>query len=685
MARDPITLDQARIRACRSGRRLDLPRFEADPRALAGDLDRTMSAADSRLDALAALPSASLDFENTLGMLDELGHRIGRLAGILHLLQEASPDPELRDRARDLVKKFQDWSVGIEYREDVYRSIRAYADGRPVLEGERRRLLEHVLRGYRRAGLPLPPKERDEVEALRKELARVGTDFDANITGATAVLEWSREELEGLPEEFLAQDSLRNAEGRYELHAEIAWHFLVVMENARRESTRRRMTEARHSLASGTNIGLIGEMLRLRSEIARRLGYRSWADYRTEIRMAADGASAEGFLRDLRRGLAEKFSAEREVWRKMKARDTSDPDAVLQLWDWRYYAGREVREHYRVDKEALRAYFPYERTRDGLFDLAGSLFGLDIVPLAGARTWAEGVESHLVSDAATGAPLGTLHLDMFPREGKYRHFAQFGLIGGRRHADGTYQCPCVALICNFPPPTPERPSLLSHDEVQTLFHEFGHALHSLLTRAVFSEFSGTSVPRDYVEVPSQLLERWAWDQDTLDGFAAHWRDPEERIPPGTIDRLRRARLASIGAHYRRQAAFGLLDLAFHGFAVPSDPLALSERILAETFLPSPENTAFVAGFGHLNGYDAGYYGYAWSDAIAADLDTPFHDTPGSRRNAALGRRLRDEIYAPGNSVDPARAIERFLGRPRSLAPFLESLGISASPGSDSAP
>ena len=479
------------------------------------------------------------------------------------------------------------------------------------------------------------PGERGKVEALRKQLAAAGTDFDANITRATAVVEYAAEELEGVPEAFLAQESLRDGEGRYRVRAEIAWHYLAVMENARREDSRRRMEEARHGLAAGSNIGILGRMLRLRREIAGRLGYASWADYRTEVRMAGRGEAAAGFLKELSSGLEGKFRQELEGWRRMKAADSGDPGAAVRSWDWRYYARREVRERLDVDKEALRAWFPYEAVRDGLFSLAEQLFSLEAAPLAGAPSWAEGVEAWLVSDAG-GPPLGVLYLDMFPREGKFRHFAQFGLIGGRRLSGGGYQCPCAALVCNFPPPSSGRPSLLSHDEVLTLFHEFGHALHSLLARSEFSEFSGTSVPRDFVEVPSQLMERWAWDQETLEGFAAHWREPGRPMEPGTIERLHRARLASVGTHYRRQAAFGLLDLAFHGPEAPADPLALSREILSRIFLPPPPGGAFVAGFGHLNGYDAGYYGYAWSDAIVADLDTVFGGSSRARRDPRAG-------------------------------------------------
>ena len=283
-----------------------------------------------------------------------------------------------------------------------------------------------------------------------------------------------------------------------------------------------------------------------------------------------------------------------------------------------------------------------------------------------------------VTDSETGEPLGLFYLDMVPREGKYNHFAQFTLIDGKRLPGGQYQRPTVALICNFPPPAPNRPSLLSHADVETLFHEFGHALHSILTRARFSRFSGTSVPRDFVEAPSQMLENWVWDKKVLDGFAADYRDPSKKIPKEILAKLKESKLATVGTHYRRQISFALLDLALHTEVKDGggqDVVKISNDILSKVFLPVPEDTAFVAYFGHLMGYDAGYYGYAWADAIAADMATVFEKSPYGYYDAVAGRRLRDEIYAPGDSRDVSVSIEKFLGRKQGIEPFLKTLGI----------
>jgi thimet oligopeptidase len=396
--------------------------------------------------------------------------------------------------------------------------------------------------------------------------------------------------------------------------------------------------------------------------------------------MAKTAAAAQDFLEKLKAGLQPKFEAELKEFQALKAKDTATPDAKIQVWDWRYYHNQYKKEKFTVDAEKLKVYFPYERTLAGMFAIYERIFGLRIEPVEAPAKWVPDLQFYAVSDATTSQPLGLFYLDMFPREGKYNHFAQFGLIEGKLLANGKYQRPVVALICNFPPPSPDQPSLLPHRDVETLFHEFGHALHSILTMAQRARFSGTSVPRDFVEAPSQMLENWVWDKKVLDSFAGDYRNPSEKIPAELIAKLKEAKLATEGTFYRRQLSFGLLDLALHmqiRHGAKTDCVKLSNRVLSEVFLPVPEDTAFVAYFGHLTGYDAGYYGYAWADAIAADLATVFEKSPKGFFDESAGRRLRDEIYAPGDSREVDISIERFLGRPRSIEPFLRKVGIGA--------
>jgi len=288
------------------------------------------------------------------------------------------------------------------------------------------------------------------------------------------------------------------------------------------------------------------------------------------------------------------------------------------------------------------------------------------------------VNLYATLDAATGEPLGLFYLDNFPREGKYNHFAQFGIIGGRRLPDGRYQRPAVALVCNFAAPSADRPSLLDHREVETLFHEFGHALHSMLTRANYGRFAGTSVPLDFVEAPSQMLENWAWDDAVLNGFAADYRDPSKRIDPTILAKMREAKLATSGTYYRRQVGLALSDLSLHAARpgdAPKDSQKIVNEVFGKVFIAPPEGTNFAAYWGHLTGYDAGYYGYLWSEAVAADMGSVFEAAPGRFLDPVVGRRLRDEIYAVGGSREAEESIRRFLQRDRSSEPFLKHVGL----------
>jgi len=233
-------------------------------------------------------------------------------------------------------------------------------------------------------------------------------------------------------------------------------------------------------------------------------------------------------------------------------------------------------------------------------------------------------------------------------------------------------------VCNFAAPTADQPSLLSHREVETLFHEFGHALHSLVTRARYAEFSGTSVPRDFVEAPSQMLENWVWDAGVLNRFAADYRDPSKKIDPALLARMKEAKLATSGTQYRRQIALALSDLTLHRAPRPGSPKdaqKIVNSVFGDVFIAPPEGTHFAAYWGHLTGYDAGYYGYLWAEAIAADMANVFEQAPGGFLDAGVGRRLRDEVYAVGGAREAEESIRAFLERDRSNAPFLKHLGL----------
>ncbi|HUD46403.1 MAG TPA: M3 family metallopeptidase [Candidatus Baltobacteraceae bacterium] len=660
---------------------ITVPTFETTTNELETSVKETVARAQTALDQVGRLQPAQVTFANTVRALDDVGYIIGSTENRLTVIKETSQDPAVRDAATDQLKILEAWAVGLDYRMDVYRAVKAYSDTRPSLEGEDAKLLKDTMRDYLRAGLALPQAQRDEVEALRKKLSGLEEDFKSNVTKAERRLVFTRAEMEGVPEDFLDQKGVKNDDGTYAVMANITWHYLTVMENARNEQTRLKMETARDQLARDENVPLLQQLLVIRDTIAKKLGYKSWADYVIEIKMAKTAAQATDFLERLKVGLQPKFDSEIAEFRALKIKETGDANAQIYLWDWRYFANELKKEKYTIDEDALKVYFPYQRCLEGMFAIYQRIFGLKFQRITPPYKWVDDLQLYAVSDSATGEPMGLFYLDMFPREGKYNHFAEFGIIDGKLLDDGQYQRPTVALICNFPSPQPGVPSLLDHEDVVTLFHEFGHAMHAILTRAKYSRFSGTSVPGDFVEAPSQMLENWAWDKKVLDSFAADYRDPSKKIPEEILNQLKASKLAVEASFYRRQLGFGLTDLALHTqihAGNVQETVPLSNRIVAETFFPEPPDTAWVAYFGHImDGYDAGYYGYAWADAIAADMATVFENAPDGYFDVEAGARLRREIYEKGNSRDVEISIEKFLGRKQSVEPFLKKIGMAA--------
>jgi thimet oligopeptidase len=681
---DPVgpveRLKEFRKRAAKFDSVVVLPQFELTKNEIRATLRQTIAAANAALDGVAALKAREVTFENTVRALDDIAYQIGLTDNRLSLIKETSADSILRDAATEAIKQLEEWMVGLDYREDVYQAVKAFADNQPRLEGEEAKLLAETLRDYRRAGLQLPKAQRDEVEQMRKELSRLTTDYESNITRAQKAVKFTQAELEGLPESFLEQ--LKTGDDQYTVMANVTTVCLRVLDNARREETRKKLLLEHDNLARNENIPLLEKILPLRDDIAQKLGYKTWADYQTEVKMVKNAATAIDFLERLKTGLQPKFDAELAEFRQLKIKETGDPNAQINIWDWRYFSNQLKKEKYAIDAEQLRVFFPYQRVLEGMFAIYQGIFGLKFERVEPPYKWVPDLQLYAVSDARTDEPLGLFYLDMFPREGKYNHFAQFGLIDGKLLAGGKYQRPTVALICNFPPPAKAQPSLLAHSDVETLFHEFGHAMHSIMTRAKYSRFSGTSVPRDFVEAPSQMLENWVWDQKVLDTFAGDYRDPSRKIPAQILAKLKEARLATEATRYRRQLAFALMDLTLHTQihqANAQEALPLSNKILSDVFLHIAPDTAFVAYFGHLMHYDAGYYGYAWADAIAADMATVFEQSSRGYFDPDAGHRLRVEIYEPGDARDVNLSIEKFLGRPRSLEPFLKKIGIGKPP------
>src|ERR1700731_3755876 len=673
------TVDDFRAAAAKANAVLTIPDWEQTPEAVDAAMKNAIATANKALDQIGAQDLSKVTFKSTIVALDDLTYQAGNAASKAVIIKESNTNEKMRAAAENAVKEFQDWAVGIDYREDVYKALKAFANTHPQLSGEDKKLFDETMRDYRRAGLDLPPDKRKEVEQLRKDLSKLETDFDTNTVNATGPVVFTKAELDGVPESFFASPGVKTGDDAYTVMPNVTWQFVTVEENAKSEATRKKLYVIHDSLAKGTNVSVLNQMLALRNKIALLLGYKSWDDFQTEIKMAKSGVGAKSYIDRLISGIQPKFDAEVSAMQKMKTAETNDPNTKIDVWDWRYYDNQLKKQKYAVDKEALRNYFPFQKVLDGMFAIYQSIFGLKFEKIAAPYKWIDDLQLYMVTDSATGEPLGMFYLDMFPRDGKFNHFAQFDIISGKLLPNGKYQRPTVALLCNFPPRSADKPSLLSHQDVETLFHEFGHALHSIVTRANYGRFAGTHVPTDFVEAPSQMSQNWVWDKQVLDTFGADYRDPSKKIPAETIQKMNDAKLATAGVFYRRQFAFASIDLALHDVHPenkPYDCIVMSNPVLQRVFLPIDPSTTFVTYFGHLNGYDAGYYGYAWADAIAADMATVFEKAKGKYLDREAGLRLRHEIYEQGDSRDVTVSIEKFLGRKQSVQPFLKKIGVT---------
>ncbi len=611
-------------------------------------------------------------FDDTLAPLEEVGEVFGRAHGRAGFMGYVHPDEELRAAGRASGEQLSKWLTELAFHPGLYQAVEEFSatDEAARLAGERARLLEFVRRDLRRAGHHLPARSQERVKELTGRLIELGVAFAQNIAEHDDALEVTREELEGLPEAYI--DSLPlspDCESLLRVTMDYP-HVTPFMENARRRDLRRRLMSKFNSRAVGTNRPLLEEAVAIRSEIAALFGEPSWAHHRLSDRMAKTPERVEEFYELLLAPLQE--AGRREIERIAEMLEADGEERPVQVWDWRYYDNRIRRTEYGVDQMEVAGYFPLEQVVEGMLDLTGEVFGLRY-RRASAPVWHEDVVTYAVLDRASGERLAHFHMDLFPREGKFSHAAAFTLRGGRRLPDGSYQAPVSAIVANFTPPSGDAPALLQHSEVLTLFHEFGHILHQVLTRTELGRFSGTSTEGDFVEAPSQIMENWTWQPEVLARFAFHYRTGEP-LPTEVLEKLSGAQLLNVAISKLRQAGFGLLDMALHG----PDPDPDLDEILAATtevaLFPQQEGTFFPASFGHLlAGYDAGYYGYLWSEVYGDDMWRRFEEEGVT--NPGVGMEYRREVLEKGGSRDAIETLRAFLGREPDNRAFLRKLGI----------
>ncbi len=636
---------------------------------------RAIAEADAIIERVVGLAPGEHTFANTLLAIEVADDLIEQAHGRYGFMSYVAGDDDVRAAADTMREALEKYAIELSFREDLYQAVMAFAQSEEArgLEGESKRLLEHTLRDFRRDGFALPVEQRRRVRELKERLVELSVTFQRNIDTYDDAILVTREDLKGLPDSYI--DGLRTEERdgvtvyRVSLDYPEMYPFL---DNAESEPLRRELLVKSFCKGGADNVGVLEEALAVRDELAHLLGYESWAAYGLELRMAKTPQRVVDFLSDLRHRVEPKLHGDMAALQEAKRTHTGDPAAELQLWDWRFYHNYLLRTKYAVDEFEVAKYFPLDAVLKGLFDVMQTLLGVRFEPVEPANAWHPDVKLYRVRNAADGEEIACFYMDLFPRPNKYGHAAAFTLVGGRRLPDGSYQEPVSAIVANFTKPTASQPSLLRHSEVETLFHEFGHILHQTLTTADRLRFSGTRTETDFVEAPSQMLEHWVWQSDVLSGFSRHV-ETGEPLPPSLLEAMLAAKNLDSGLFTMRQLFFAELDMAYHADGAEKDTTAIWQRLHSISGFDAPPQTYWQAGFGHLFGYDAGYYGYKWSEVFADDMFTRFE--AAGPLNQDLGLEYRRVVLERGGAVDGDVLVREFLRREPNSEAFLKNLGL----------
>ena len=623
------------------------------------------------LAALIAIPQAERTFDNTIMGYERAFDNYGNALGMSGFLSYVSTDKKFRDAANDLQMQISQYMVDVATRRDVYKAIREYTDTNPKLDPVQAKLVKEMLIGFKNSGMDLNDADLEKFKALNKEKAEYIIKFDKNIQEYKDPLAVTQEQLKGLGEDYI-QKLVKTEDGKYLVTLDYP-DYVPFMQNADDEQARKELEFKFNRRGGQENVELLEKTLTLRREIAHLLGYKNHAELRLEDRMAKNPKTVMTFLKDLQKKLKPLGKKEDKEMIAYKNSKTGKNSRTLYSWESGYWSNKFRKENLELDSEKIKEYFPSQVVIDGMLDLFGGVFGITFEPVD-IPVWHPDVKAFKIKDKATGELVAYFYMDLYPREGKYKHAACFGLVDGEEKQDGTYQIPFVAIVANLNKPSGDTPSLLKHGEVETLFHEFGHVLHNALTKAKYSAFSGTSVSWDFVEAPSQMLERWAWDPQVLKKISKHYKTGEP-LPDELIKRMIAAKNFGAGGMYLRQDFFAQYDMTLHTADTTPDStklyFALTKKIRG---LPLTKGTIPQASFGHImGGYDAGYYGYLWSEVIAEDFFGEFKKH--GIFNPETGLKFRREILEKGGTLDEEKMVENFLGRPADNKPFLESIGL----------
>jgi len=644
-------------------------------------VEELLKDARQKLEDLAS-DSGDRTFESTMLAFERITERLEYAMGIIRHLESVATYPELRTAYNAVQPAVSEFLSGILLHEGLWKTVQRYSATAEAgqLTGARRRFLEKTVDEFRRQGADLDPAGKSRLAEIDVELSTLTMRFSENVldsTNAFELLITDEAKLSGLPPSAVAAarqsaESKGAAGWRFTLQGPSYTALMTYLDDAGIREQVYHAFVTRATEDKFDNRGIVGRILELRREKAQLLGFADFADLVIDDRMAHTGERAQEFLDSLRPKTEPHFVRENLALQEFRGSLEE-----IQPWDVAYYAEKQRAALYDFDEETLRPYFQLDKVVEGMFTIFGRLFGIVVERESGVPAWDPEVSYYNICDEADGTKLGSFYADFYPRENKrggaWMDAFLTGLPGGRPH---------LGLICgNLTPPVEGKPALLTHREVETIFHEFGHLLHHCLSRVEVRSLAGTNVPWDFVELPSQIMENWCWERESLDLFARHY-ETGEPIPEDLFQKMKRARTFRSANAQMRQVAFSTLDLTLHRSytaALDGDVMEYSRNLL-QAFSPAklPAEYAMLAAFTHLFsspvGYGAGYYSYKWAEVLDADAFTRFR--AGGVFSREVGMQFRQRILAKGNSQDPAELYRDFMGRDPDLNALLERSGLA---------
>ena len=584
-----------------------------------------------------------------LQVLDDVNLALNAAGARSDLAYQVEPDKAMRDAAEKCTQDVSSLATEISLDRGVYDAIAHLETAK--LDTDTKYLYDQTILQFERAGVDKDDATRAKIKALNDELTKISQDFNRNVAAGMHTVEFTPAELDGLPEDYIKGHPAKD--GKITLKTTYPDYF-PFMKYVKSSAAREKFYRSFNNRAYPENMAVLDQLIAKRYELAQLLGYKTWAQYVTEDKMIQNDTNVANFIQKITDAANARMNKDYEALLAIYKEE--HPNATtIEPWDSTYLTEKLKMRKYNFDSQAVRPYFEYNKVKDGLLGIAGKMYNVEFRKDPNAKVWHPDVEAYDVVDQ--GTVLGRIYLDMFPRDNKYSHAANFGLNPGRK---GT-SLPESVLVCNFPKPTADAPGLMEHSDVVTFFHEFGHLVHSIFS-GYNAKYSGYNYQWDFIEAPSQMFEEWTVTPSTLQLFAKHYQTGQP-IPTELVNKIRQAKDVTKGLDVRRQMSLAAISLNYYN-RDPKDvdtTKMMSELVEKYTPFKYVPETHFQAAFTHLDGYSAIYYTYMWSLVIARDLLTRFEKE--GMMNAQTAMSYRKNILEPGPSKPAAKIVNNFLGRP----------------------